>query len=203
MPKVAIIILDWNGWPDTEECLRSLQKLDYPDFEIILIDNGSKQRFPDIGSQFDDLRIIQVKNEKNLGFTGGNNQGIEMAMDREVDYVLLLNNDTVVESDFLSKMLAAGEADKRVGMIGPVIYDYNDRKKIQSARKSSEKDFKQISADNFVMIHGKFLVPISSFPTSNFFISHFSILNYFPDLLSSSGYPICAESVPSGKRQAV
>jgi len=133
MPKVAIIILDWNGWPDTEECLRSLQKLDYPDFEIILIDNGSKQRFPDIGSQFDDLRIIQVKNEKNLGFTGGNNQGIEMAMDREVDYVLLLNNDTVVESDFLSKMLAAGEADKRVGMIGPVIYDYNDRKKIQSA----------------------------------------------------------------------
>ncbi|PLB85241.1 hypothetical protein C0T31_11980 [Dysgonamonadaceae bacterium] len=76
------------------------------------------------------------------------------------------------------------------------------QKKIQSARKSSEKDFKQISADNFVMIDGKFLGLNSHFFTSLLLLS---ILHshYFPDLLSSSGYPICAESVPSGKRQAV
>jgi len=135
-PKIFIIILNFNGWSDTLECLDSLNKVVYDNFEVILIDNGSDDnyRLPTTNHQ---LKIEAIYNKENLGFAGGNNQGIKLALDPPAgggaDYVLLLNNDTTVESDFLTKLVQAGEANKKAGILGPVIYDYADRDKIQFA----------------------------------------------------------------------
>jgi len=143
MPKVFIIILNWNGWSDTTECLSLLNNVIYDNFEVILIDNGSKEKLPispglaersRAGNyQFPKLRITQIFNDLNLGFAAGNNQGIKIALQRGADYILLLNNDTTVESDFLNKLVGAAENNKEYGILGPVIYDYNEREKIQFA----------------------------------------------------------------------
>ena len=128
--KVAIIILNWNGWADTLECLASLNRLDYNNFEIILIDNASKERPPLVNVQFLKLTIFQIFNEENLGFAGGNNQGIKIALERGVDYILLLNNDTTVEPDFLKKLIEVGENNKSYGIFGPVIHYSDEPEKI-------------------------------------------------------------------------
>lgn len=130
MLKVAIIILNWNGWSDTMECLTSLNRLDYANFEIILIDNGSRERPPLVNAQFLKLSIHQIFNEQNLGFAAGNNQGIGLALERGAEYVLFLNNDTTVEPDFLKKLVAAAEADEKFGILGPVMHYYDQPEEI-------------------------------------------------------------------------
>jgi len=101
MPKVFIIILHYQSRKNTKECLKSLENLDYPNFEIVVIDND----------------------KKNRGFAGGNNLGIKQALKKGTDYILLLNNDiTISQPDFLKKLVEVGESDKKVGILGPVIY---------------------------------------------------------------------------------
>ena len=130
-PKVTIIILNWNGKEDTIECLESLKHITYPNYEILLVDNGStdgsvecfRERYPG-------MEIIE--NEDNLGFAEGNNVGIRKAMNEGADYVLLLNNDTVVDPEFLGELVKVAEGDERIGIVGPKIYyyDYKGRKDV-------------------------------------------------------------------------
>jgi len=127
MPKVFIIILNWNGWQDTMECLESLNNISYDNFEVLLIDNASKEKITILDSRFPRLKITQIFNDLNLGYAGGNNQGIKMALERGADYVLLLNNDTIVESDFLTQLIAAAENNKEAGIFGSKIYFYDSR----------------------------------------------------------------------------
>ncbi len=128
MPKVFIIILNWNRWPDSLECLDSLKNNDYQNYQIVIVDNGSKKK-----PELSDANIKFIYNQENLGFSGGNNVGIKYALEKGADYILLLNNDTVVSRNFLSKLVGAGEKDKNFGMIGPKIYFENASKKIWSA----------------------------------------------------------------------
>jgi len=139
-PKVSIIILNWNGWPDTKECLESLSRVAYDNFEVILIDNASKD---DYGLRTTDHRfkIHEIRNKENLGFAGANNQGIKLASENNADYVLLLNNDTIVEPDFLTKLVAEAENDESAGIVGPLIYFYDDRNKIWSAGGKITENF--------------------------------------------------------------
>jgi len=129
-PKVSIIILNWNGWQDTLECLDSLAKIDYPNYEIIVVDNGSiDESLAKLKVQNEKLKIANqnfkiIENKENLGFAGGNNVGIKYALKNGADYILLLNNDTLVEPDFLSELVKIGENDKKIGLIGPKIYFY-------------------------------------------------------------------------------
>ncbi len=127
-PKVSIIILNWNGWQDTLECLDSLAKIDYPNYEVIAVDNGSKNdSVSRIKNYFDKNKIHNYRFiilDSNLGFSGGNNVGIKYALKNGADYILLLNNDTLVEPDFLSELVKIGESDKKIGLIGPKIYFY-------------------------------------------------------------------------------
>lgn len=125
--KVFIIILNWNGWGDTFECLKSLENIIYDNFEIILIDNASKEKTRFSKETFPKLKITQIFNEYNLGFAGGNNQGIKMALEGGADYVLLLNNDTTVEPDFLNKLVDVAEKNKQAGILGPMTYIYDSR----------------------------------------------------------------------------
>lgn len=120
-PKVYIIILNWNNWEDTIECLHSVFAMDYSNFEVIVIDNASENdSIEKLKSAFPDLRII--KNSVNNGFTGGNNLAIAWAMEHGADYVWLLNNDTVVQSDALTHCVARAEVDPEVGLVTPVVF---------------------------------------------------------------------------------
>jgi len=121
-PKVFIIILHYGSTKDTEECLKSLEKLDYDNHKIIVVDNDPKNNFQFPNSNF---QIKYIKNKENLGFAGGNNIGIKYALEKKADYILLLNNDTIVDPSFLKKLIEAGESDKKIGILGPVIYKYS------------------------------------------------------------------------------
>lgn len=129
-PKVCIIILNWNGLEDTIECLESLKKITYPNYEVIVVDNGSEG---------DDVEVLReryrdyihiIQNEKNYGFARGNNVGIRYAMDKGTDYVLLLNNDTAVVLDFLDEMVKVAQSDERIGIVCPKIYQYAQPQKV-------------------------------------------------------------------------
>src|SRR3989338_7606720 len=123
-PKIAIVILNWNGKTDTKECLNSLKNITYPNYEIILVDNGSVDGSVEMLEK-EHPEIMLIKNKENLGFTGGNNVGIKKALEHNADYVLLLNNDTIVEPDFLGTMVGVAEQDASIGIIGPKIYYYS------------------------------------------------------------------------------
>jgi GT2 family glycosyltransferase len=132
LPKVAIIILNWNGLADTLACLESLYRMDYPNSEIIVVDNGSvDESVPVIPKRFPAVTLIE--NGKNMGFTGGNNVGLRHALAQGADYALLLNNDTEVAPDFLRQLVQAMEADPTVGIAGPTIYYHEQADVIWSA----------------------------------------------------------------------
>jgi hypothetical protein len=176
-PKVAVIVLSWNGWQDTIECLESLQKIDYSNYEMMVIDNGSTDglveklkrwakgeipvntRFVNFDARSKPIRYIEydrktaeaggdqqegslnglassqkliiIRSGENLGFPGGNNVGIRYVLEKEdFRYVLLLNNDTAVAPDFLTKMVEAAEGDEETGIVGGKIYYYHHPEKI-------------------------------------------------------------------------
>ena len=101
MPKVGIVISNYNGWQDTLVCLESLQKMTFRDFEIILIDDASPN---DSVAQLQGKlppNTVFLPQEKNVGFAAANNIGMRRALADGCDYALLLNNDTSVHPDFL------------------------------------------------------------------------------------------------------
>ena len=105
MPKVGIVISNYNGWQDTLVCLDSLQKQTYKDFEIILLDDASPN---DSVAQLQDklpANTVFLPQEQNLGFAAVNNVGMHRALADGCDYVLLLNNDTAVAPDMLETLL--------------------------------------------------------------------------------------------------
>lgn len=120
-PKVYVVILNYNGGELLRNCLASLQKVVYPNFSVIVSDNDSKD---------DSLKMVRenfpesiiLENKKNLGFAAGNNVGIRHALENGADYVLLLNQDTEVEPDFLEKIIDAGEENPKIGILSPLIF---------------------------------------------------------------------------------
>jgi len=120
-PLVGVIIINWNGRHDTVECLESFARVDYSNYIIILVDNASTDGLAEV---VEDMlsNIVLLKNKENLGFCGGNNVGIRYALSRGCSYILLLNNDTIVEPSFLSKLVDIGEKHPEIGMLSPFIY---------------------------------------------------------------------------------
>ncbi len=102
-PRVTAIVLNWNGRDDTLRCLTSLKHLDYSNLEIVVVDNGSDDDSVFVIQRaFPDIYIIETG--VNLGYAGGNNVGIRWALARKTEYVLVLNNDTIVAPDFLKAL---------------------------------------------------------------------------------------------------
>lgn len=133
-PKVFLILINWNGERDTVPCLNSLLLMEYDNAHIVISDNGStveslnviKKWRSEHSSSFGRSGIASLEileNGRNLGFTGGNTAGINYALKNSADYVLFLNNDTIVTADFLNRMVKQGEADPAVGIIGCKIYE--------------------------------------------------------------------------------
>jgi GT2 family glycosyltransferase len=128
-PLVSIITVNYNGSEDTLELIESLTKISYPNFEIIVVDNFSpndnpsviKQRFPS---------VVLYESNINMGFAGGNNLGIMRARG---EYVLLLNNDTIVDRGFLEPLVRKCQSDKNIGAVSSKLRFYYDRQVIQFA----------------------------------------------------------------------
>jgi len=164
-PSVSIIILNWNGWEDTIECLESIYHINYSNYQVIVVDNNSSddsiQKINDyargklkVKSDFfkydptdkpigiirynkknseiakfskGHKQLILIENKKNYGFAEGNNIGIEFALKNiNPDYILLLNNDTVVDKCFLNILVLEGEKDAKIGLLGPKMYYYDN-----------------------------------------------------------------------------
>ncbi|MFA5088831.1 MAG: glycosyltransferase family 2 protein [Candidatus Omnitrophota bacterium] len=121
-PLVYIIILNWKNIPDTVECLDSLSQISYPRYEIILVNNDTDP-FP-LAVQGRYPHLMTINNGNNLGFTGGNNVGIEMALDKKADYVLILNNDTIVDPAFLDPLIDFSAKHSKT-ILSSAIYLYN------------------------------------------------------------------------------
>ena len=120
-PLVFVIVLNWNNATDTIECIESLENSDYQPFVPIVIDNGSTDgSVESIREKYPQLSIIEL--EKNLGYAEGNNVGIQYAIDSGADYVLVLNNDTLVEAMMLRELVTFAETNEKIGMIGPKMY---------------------------------------------------------------------------------
>lgn len=130
--KIAIVILNWNGYEDTSECIISLQKITYDNYKIIVVDNGSRQEdYLLLKKNFPEIEV--VRSESNLGFTGGNNLGIENAMTMNPDYFMLINNDTIVEPNFIQPLLDVFENEQNAGIVAPQINYFYEPKKIWTA----------------------------------------------------------------------
>jgi len=119
-PRVGIVIVNWNLADDTLACLDSVWGMSYPNFEVVVVDNGSTdgsvERIAAAHPQ-----TAQIANEENLGFAAGANRGIDWALGQGCAYVLVLNSDTTVAPDLLDPMVAAGETDARIGILSPRI----------------------------------------------------------------------------------
>lgn len=128
--SVAIIIVNWNNFKDTIECVLSVQKINYPNYKIFLVDNGSTDdSYFELKPLASD-KVEVIETGKNFGFSGGNNIGIKKALAENFYHILLLNNDTTVEPDFLSELVKVAENDNRIGIAGSKIYFYEDSKRI-------------------------------------------------------------------------
>ena len=124
LPFIWIVVLNWNRPQDTLECVASLRELDYPAVRILVVDNGSTDESVSLFQEIPNIDLLV--NKENLGFAAGNNRGIQHALERGADFVLLLNNDTTVSPPLLSRMVEAAQEDPKIGIVGPMIY-YADR----------------------------------------------------------------------------
>src|SRR4030042_5912844 len=122
-PEIGIFIVNYNGRDNTLACLRSLEKLQATScrLQVFVVDNHSfDNSVQDIKKQFPKATLI--KNAENLGFVGGNNAGIKKAIKDGADYVLILNNDTLVSENLIGELLKVAQKDEKVGIVVPKIF---------------------------------------------------------------------------------
>ncbi|HXV28476.1 MAG TPA: glycosyltransferase family 2 protein [bacterium] len=130
-PKVLVIILNYGQPDDTTECVRSVQKSDYPNFDILVIDNASPDDSCErIEKEFPG--ILLMRNPVNLGYAGGNNAGIRFALEKGYDYVFILNNDAVVAATAIRKLVDSAETNPHATIVAPKVFFYDQPKIINS-----------------------------------------------------------------------
>lgn len=150
-PAVAIVVVNWNGWQDTIECLQSLLQLSYGSYRIVVVDNGStdgslleltswarqtgqewqiSRRDAPLASL---SRILLVETGANLGWAGGTNVGVRLGLKMGVQLFWLLNNDTIVDTHSLERLVEALQNDPTVGIVGSKIVYYDHPRILWSA----------------------------------------------------------------------
>lgn len=131
-PLLTIILVNWNRSQDTLNCIQSIYASTYPNYCIVVVDNGSCDDSL-LHLRQHKSRFVLLEAGDNMGFTGGNNLGIRYALNHNAAYVLLLNNDTFVAPDALEKMMRVAESDKCIGIVTPKILFHPKRHIIWSA----------------------------------------------------------------------
>jgi len=138
---ISIVIVNYNGWRDTIECIRSLERQTYKNIEIIVVDNGSvdddKTNFGRLTCK---VPIMFIYNKTNVGFGNGCNLGLNSA---EGSFIALINNDMVADPCWIEELLGVFQASNRVGIAGGKVYQYNTELK-KSILDSAGSQFNQI-----------------------------------------------------------
>lgn len=138
--RLAVILVNWNGSDDTLNCLESIRASTYQDYFVVVVDNGSRaDQVSKLKQSKSDFELIETG--ENLGYTGGNNKGIEYALDCKVDYVFLLNNDTYIAPNTLQNIVQAADRDKQIGILSPKIFFHPARHLIWSAGAALNQRF--------------------------------------------------------------
>jgi GT2 family glycosyltransferase len=120
-PRLAAVVLSWNGREETLACLHSLAEASYEPLDVIVVDNASADGSADaVAAEFPELEL--VRSERNLGYAGGMNLGAERALARGAEHVLLLNNDTVVAADALGALVEEAASRPSAAGLCPVVY---------------------------------------------------------------------------------
>lgn len=131
-PLIVTVILNTNRREDTLACLCSLQQNGYPTQQAIVLDNASSDGSATaIQAEFPDVQILAL--ERNLGYAGNNNVGIDAAMEIGAEWVFVLNEDTTLAPDCLEQMMAVAQANPQAGIIGPLVYHFDEPTVVQSA----------------------------------------------------------------------
>ena len=132
---LAVILVNYNNSDDTIDCVNSLKNSTYNNFIVIVVDNGSNSKDKEyLSREAEKSNFVLISSDKNLGFSGGNNLGIKYALEHNADFLLLLNNDTVVKEDFLKNIVASYSALSQNGkekvIVSPKINYFYDKNKI-------------------------------------------------------------------------
>jgi GT2 family glycosyltransferase len=130
-PSVACVVVNWNGWQDTLACLDSLRLQDYPNFSVIVIDNGSTNDSVERIRRAHSWVDLQ-ETGKNIGFPSGCNAGTRLAYDRGADFIWLLNNDTIAPPSTASSLVRTALAHPEAGAVGSILYYMHDPAQVQA-----------------------------------------------------------------------
>ena len=124
MLNVFVSILNYNGGKDTLSCLKSLNEVNIKDFNlsVIVLDNGSKEIFECNENAYQNFKLSVIRSEKNLGFSGGQNMNIKRALEDGADYIVILNNDVILDKNLLVELLEVFQEKNDCGMVSPKIY---------------------------------------------------------------------------------
>ena len=127
--RVGVVILNWNGCEVLLECLHSLARVNFPAVDIVVVDNGSKDASAEtVTAEFPGVMLI--RNPENLGFCAANNQGVRLALERNNDFVLILNNDTMLHPDCISRLVARAQSEPQIAAVSPKIYFWQPSQRI-------------------------------------------------------------------------
>jgi hypothetical protein len=123
MVKVFVTLVNYNNNETTHDCLDSLEGLNTDGFSlsVVVVDNASKEKFTE-DKKYEKFTLKIIRSEKNLGFAGGQNLGIKFALDNGADYVVVLNNDVILDKNLISELLKTFQEEKDCGIISPKIY---------------------------------------------------------------------------------
>lgn len=131
-PRVATVILNTNRRRDTLECLASLARSTYVDNHVIVLDNHSTDGSVEaVRSEYPDVEIIELV--ENKGYAGNNNVGIAAAIERDAEWIFVLNEDTTLDPNCLHHLLDVAQSDPSIGVLGPMVYHHDKPTVIQSA----------------------------------------------------------------------
>jgi GT2 family glycosyltransferase len=132
-PKVGIVVVTFNRVSTLIDCIYSLLNINYKNYEIIVVDNASVNGTSEIiKTLFPSVRLI--RNRGNLGYTGGNNKGIKYALKQNCNYIMILNDDTVVDPDFLKNLINVAYADPNIGLVAPKLMYFENPNKLYMKR---------------------------------------------------------------------
>jgi len=124
-PLVLIVLINWNSFEETQAAVESVLRMNYPNFRVLIIDNGSKDHSVSQLREFTGDRVDLLESPENMGYTGGCNLGFEQALRMGAQYIWLLNNDAIVGRDVLSSLVATAERSERIGLVTPRIATLN------------------------------------------------------------------------------
>jgi hypothetical protein len=154
-PSVVIIILTYNSAPHIRECFASLAGLDYPNFEIVVVDNASTDETVSLARTSVPAPTVLV-NDTNLGFAAGNNVGLRYALSTKADYALILNDDVLVARDVLRALVNVAQAEPQSALLGPQVYHHAAPTVIQSAGGGRTSDWQFFHRGQNQVDYGQF-----------------------------------------------